>query len=66
MFFPFNGKVNLVLEDAIEFTPDTHDKSKFVKTILNAEILLNGNQIATIIPGGSGPPTESISSTESA
>jgi len=56
-------QVNLVLDDAIEFTPDPNDKSKMIKTVLNTEILLNGNQIAALIPGGSGPPAESISIT---
>jgi len=56
-------QVNLVLEDAIEFTPDPIDKSKMIKTVLNTEILLNGNQIAALVPGGSGPPAESISTT---
>jgi len=51
----------LVLEDAIEFTPDPNDKSRMIKTVLNTEILLNGNQIAALIPGGSGPPEDSLS-----
>jgi hypothetical protein len=56
------GQVNLVLDDAVEFTPDPLDKTKYVKTALRTEILLNGNQIAAIVPGGSGPSMEFISS----
>ena len=46
-----NIQVNLVLEDAVEYAPDpsTHE---LVRTNLNAEILLNGNQIAALVPGG--------------
>ena len=57
MSFP---QVNLVLDDAVEFTPDPNDKSKVIKTELNSEILLNGNQIAILVPGGNGPPDESL------
>ena len=53
-------QVNLVLDDAIEFTPDPSDKSKVIKTALDTEILLNGNQIAILVPGGSGPPEDSL------
>lgn len=48
-------QVNLVLDDAVEFSPDPHDKTKAIRTELNCEILLNGNQIAVLVPGGSGP-----------
>lgn len=48
-------QVNLVLDDAIEYSQDPRDKSKVIKTDLNSEILLNGNQIAVLIPGGTGP-----------
>jgi U6 snRNA-associated Sm-like protein LSm5 len=43
------------LDDAIEYTPDPRDKSKLIKTELHSEILLNGNQIAVLVPGGTGP-----------
>eukprot|EP00536_Pseudo-nitzschia_multiseries_P004112 jgi/Psemu1/302366/fgenesh1_kg.67_\ len=56
----FDDYVNLVLDDATEFTPDPNDKSKFIKTVLDNEILLNGNQIAILVPGGSGPPEDSL------
>jgi U6 snRNA-associated Sm-like protein LSm5 len=48
-------QVNLVLEDATEFSLDPADKSKVVQKELNAQILLNGNQIAILVPGGTGP-----------
>lgn len=48
-------QVNLVLEDAVEYTPDPRDKSKVIRTELNTEILLNGNQIAVLVPGGTPP-----------
>lgn len=62
LLFVFNHKnqVNLVLDDAIEYTPDTNQKDKFVKAVLNTEILLNGNQIAVLVPGGTGPPDDAI------
>jgi small nuclear ribonucleoprotein (snRNP)-like protein len=47
-----------VLEDAVEYSPDT--EGKFVKTELHSEILLNGNQIAVLVPGGTGPPEDSL------
>lgn len=56
----FDDYVNLVLDDAVEFTPDPDDKSKIIKTPLETEILLNGNQIAVLVPGGSGPPEDSL------
>ena len=55
----------MVLDDAVEYTPDPEDKTKMIKTVLNTEILLNGNQIAALVPGGLGPPDEAISSTTS-
>ena len=63
--FYHRGQVNLVLDDAVEYTPDPEDKTKMIKTVLNTEILLNGNQIAALVPGGLGPPPETISSTTS-
>jgi len=56
----FDDYVNLVLDDAIEFSPDPTDKSKVIKTKLQTEILLNGNQIAILVPGGTGPPDDSL------
>ena len=55
-------QVNLVLDDAIEYTPDPQNKLMYTKVPLHSEILLNGNQIAAIIPGGTGPPEDTISS----
>jgi U6 snRNA-associated Sm-like protein LSm5 len=49
-----------VLEDAVEFSPDPNDKTKVIKTELQSEILLNGNQIAILVPGGTGPPDDSL------
>jgi U6 snRNA-associated Sm-like protein LSm5 len=57
----FDDYVNLVLDGAIEYTPDPDDKTKFVKKELDTEILLNGNQIAILVPGGTGPSNDSIS-----
>jgi U6 snRNA-associated Sm-like protein LSm5 len=56
----FDDYVNLVLDDAIEYTPDPEDPTKVLKKVLDAEILLNGNQIAILIPGGAGPPDDSL------
>jgi U6 snRNA-associated Sm-like protein LSm5 len=53
-------QVNLVLDDAIEYSPDPQDLTKAIKTELNCEILLNGNQIAVLVPGGAGPPEDSL------
>jgi LSM domain len=53
-------QVNLVLDDAIEYSPDPKDKTKIIKTELKTEILLNGNQIAVLVPGGTGPPEDSL------
>ena len=49
-----------MLDDAVEFTPDPDDTTKVIRTELETEILLNGNQIAVLIPGGSGPPEDSL------
>lgn len=56
----FSFQVNLVLDDAIEYTPDPADNARVIQTKLATEILLNGNQIAVLIPGGSGPPEDSL------
>jgi U6 snRNA-associated Sm-like protein LSm5 len=61
----FCNQVNLVLDDAIEYTPDPSDKSKVIKTKLDSEILLNGNQIAILVPGGTGPPEDSLAAQSS-
>lgn len=46
-----------MLEDAVEYSPDGEG---LVKTELQSELLLNGNQIAVLVPGGSGPPDDSL------
>mmetsp|Transcript_23931 Transcript_23931/g.66409 ORF Transcript_23931/g.66409 Transcript_23931/m.66409 type:complete len:97 (+) Transcript_23931:40-330(+) len=56
----FDDYVNLVLDEAVEYSQDPNEKDKFIKTELNTEILLNGNQIAILVPGGEGPPPDSI------
>lgn len=56
-------QVNLVLDDAIEFAPDPNVKGKVIKRELKSQILLNGNQIAVLVPNGSGPSEDFISST---
>jgi U6 snRNA-associated Sm-like protein LSm5 len=53
-------QVNLVLDEAVEFSPDPTDASKVIRTELETEILLNGNQIAVLVPGGTGPPDDSL------
>lgn len=55
-----HAQVNLVLDDAVEYTPDPQDKTKYIQTILNTEILLNGNQIAALVPGGTGPASDLV------
>ena len=59
-YFIVVSQVNLVLDDAVEYTPDPNDKTKVIRTKLETEILLNGNQIAVLVPGGSGPPEDSL------
>lgn len=61
----FDDYVNLVLDNAVEYTPHPDDKEKFVKNELNTEILLNGNQIAILVPGGTGPPEGSLAAGDS-
>ena len=51
----FDDYVNLVLDDAIEYTPDPNDRTNIITKKLDAEILLNGNQIAILVPGSGGP-----------
>jgi U6 snRNA-associated Sm-like protein LSm5 len=60
VLFLLFSQVNLVLDDAVEYSPDPRDKSKVIKTELNSEVLLNGNQIAILVPGGTGPPADSL------
>jgi U6 snRNA-associated Sm-like protein LSm5 len=50
-------QVNLVLDDAVEYSPEGDG---LVKTELQSELLLNGNQIAVLVPGGTGPPEDSL------
>lgn len=49
-----------MLDDAVEYSVDPRDKTKVIKTPLESEILLNGNQIAVLVPGGTGPPEDSL------
>ncbi len=57
----FDDYVNLVLDDAVEFSPDPRN-GEIVKTELDSEILLNGNHVAVLIPGGNGPDDSMASS----
>mmetsp|Transcript_8237 Transcript_8237/g.9385 ORF Transcript_8237/g.9385 Transcript_8237/m.9385 type:complete len:124 (-) Transcript_8237:144-515(-) len=58
----FDDYVNLVLEDAVEYTVDPRSEPGVVtRTELKSEILLNGNQIAVLVPGGS--PDDSMAAT---
>jgi hypothetical protein len=59
-------QVNLVLDDAVEFTVDPKDDYRVIRTELNSEILLNGNQIAVLVPGGTGPPDDSLAAAAAA
>ncbi|APA10023.1 hypothetical protein EAF04_003638 [Stromatinia cepivora] len=45
----FDDYVNMVLEDVIEFDHQSGNQTKLPK------ILLNGNGIAMLVPGGEGP-----------
>eukprot|EP00586_Coscinodiscus_wailesii_P017463 CAMPEP_0172496876 /NCGR_PEP_ID=MMETSP1066-20121228/94445_1 /TAXON_ID=671091 /ORGANISM="Coscinodiscus wailesii, Strain CCMP2513" /LENGTH=96 /DNA_ID=CAMNT_0013269407 /DNA_START=110 /DNA_END=400 /DNA_ORIENTATION=+ len=51
----FDDYVNLVLDDAVEYAPDPRRGGRTVRTELKSEILLNGNHVAVLVPGGSGP-----------
>ncbi|KAL7506342.1 hypothetical protein ACHAXN_003640 [Cyclotella atomus] len=51
----FDDYVNLVLDDAVEYSPDPRDKNQVLKKELKAEILLNGNHVAVLVPGSKGP-----------
>jgi U6 snRNA-associated Sm-like protein LSm5 len=57
----FDDYVNLVLEDAIEFAPDSHNPGMFIKSEMESEILLNGNHVTILVPGGEGPDKSLIS-----
>lgn len=57
----FDDYVNLVLEDAIEFVPDLQNPGMFIKTEMESEILLNGNHVTILVPGGEGPDNSLIS-----
>ena len=50
----FDDYVNLVLDDAVEYSPDARNPGEICKTELESEILLNGNHVTVLIPG-SGP-----------
>ena len=50
----FDDYVNLVLDDAVEYSPDARNPGEISKTELQNEILLNGNHVTVLIPG-SGP-----------
>jgi U6 snRNA-associated Sm-like protein LSm5 len=49
----FDDYVNLVLDDAVEYAPDR--SGNIVKTELKSELLLNGNHVAVLVPGSTGP-----------
>ena len=55
----FDDYVNLVLDDAIEYSPvdgrNNTSGGEICKTVLQSEILLNGNHVTVLIPGSSGP-----------
>jgi U6 snRNA-associated Sm-like protein LSm5 len=51
----FDDYVNLVLEDAVEYTVDAQNPGEITRTDLESEILLNGNHVSVLIPGGTGP-----------
>jgi len=54
----FDDYVNMVLEDCIEYSTDAQGVRKATKL---AQTLLNGTNIAMLIPGGEGPETAAIS-----
>lgn len=49
-----------MLDDAVEYAPDSRNGGQITKSELKSEILLNGNQIAVLVPGGTGPPEDSL------
>ena len=56
----FDDYVNLVLDDAIEYAPDPRNKGRIIKKEIRCEILLNGNHVTVLVPGGTGPPEDSL------
>ena len=50
----FDDYVNMVLDDVTEFevTPEGRTETKL------DQILLNGNNVALLVPGGEGPPAK--------
>ena len=54
----FDDYVNLVLDDAVEYSPDRN--GNIIKHELKSELLLNGNHVAVLVPGGTGPPEDSM------
>jgi len=70
----FDDYVNLVLDDAVEYTPAARmdgnnnnggDNSNrvMIKKELQSEILLNGNHVTVLIPGSG--PEDSLAATDS-
>ena len=53
-----------MLDNVIEFSPDPSGDG-LVRTELKSEILLNGNQIAVLVPGGA-PPGDSLAAASAA
>lgn len=47
----FDDYVNLVLDEAVEYSPDRN--GEIVVRELKSELLLNGNHVAVLVPGGS-------------
>lgn len=47
--FPYNSPADMVLEGVMEFDYNNGNRTKLSK------ILLNGNNICMLIPGGEGP-----------
>ena len=63
----FDDYVNLVLDDAVEYSPDPRGgggSGEVVRKELHSEILLNGNHVAVLVPGGEGPE-DSLAATSS-
>jgi len=46
-------KVNVVLDDVVEYGPDPDDPTETIRTELKTEILLNGTHVALMVPGSS-------------
>eukprot|EP00568_Trieres_chinensis_P003618 CAMPEP_0183308984 /NCGR_PEP_ID=MMETSP0160_2-20130417/23361_1 /TAXON_ID=2839 ORGANISM="Odontella Sinensis, Strain Grunow 1884" /NCGR_SAMPLE_ID=MMETSP0160_2 /ASSEMBLY_ACC=CAM_ASM_000250 /LENGTH=82 /DNA_ID=CAMNT_0025472913 /DNA_START=38 /DNA_END=282 /DNA_ORIENTATION=+ len=47
----FDDYVNVVIDDAVEYSVDQRT-GETVRTELGGEILLNGNHVAVMVPGG--------------